>query len=123
MTVQELYEKIDGSYDQAVSIMRMDKLIDKHIRRFGDSGVFESLQDAGETMDAKALFEASHALKGISANLGLAKLSSAASEISEEFRPGNPRLHTDEEVKNMLDNIYELYQKTVDGIKDYVNGL
>ena len=113
MTVQELYEKIDGSYDQAVRIMRMDKLIDKHIRRFG----------ARETMDAKALFEASHALKGISANLGLAKLSSAASEISEEFRPGNPRLHTDEEVKAMLDNIYELYQKTIDGIKDYVNGL
>ena len=82
MTVQELYEKIDGSYDQAVSIMRMDKLIDKHIRRFGDSGVFESLQDAGETMDAKSLFEASHALKGISANLGLAKLSSAAKEES-----------------------------------------
>ena len=31
MTVQELYQSIDGDYDKAISVLRMDKLIDKHI--------------------------------------------------------------------------------------------
>jgi len=120
MTLQELYAKIDGNYEQAAKIMRMDKLIDKHIRKFGSSGVFESLDEAGKTMDAVQLFEASHAMKGICANLGFTELSAAASEISEEFRPGNPRMHSDEEVSAMLDAFRALYARTVDGIDEYI---
>ena len=32
MTIQELYQMIDGDYDQAIRVLRVDKLIDKHIR-------------------------------------------------------------------------------------------
>ena len=31
MTLKELYSKIGGDYDQAVRVLRMEKLIDKHI--------------------------------------------------------------------------------------------
>ena len=46
MTLQELYSEIGGNYDQAVSVLRVDKLIDKHIRRFIENGVEESLLKA-----------------------------------------------------------------------------
>ena len=119
MTVQELYQSIDGDYDKAISVLRMDKLIDKHIRKLTTNGVMERLIAAGENMNSNELFEASHAAKGVCANLGLTKLSNAASEIAEEFRPGNLRSMTDEEVKEKLGEIAEMYQKTADGINKY----
>ena len=122
MTLQELYAEIEGDYDQAIRVLRMDKLVDKHIRKLTSNGVVQSLIDAGEDMDPVKLFESAHAVKGICANLGLKKLSDAASEIAEEFRPGNTRQMTDEEVKAKLKEIDELYQKTADGINRYAEG-
>ena len=129
MTLQELYQNIDGDYDQALRVLRMDKLLDKHIRKLTKNGVVTQLLTAGETMDPTALFEAAHAAKGVcanlglvSANLGLVKLSEAASEIAEEFRPGNPRRFTDAEVKEKLAAIGALYNKTAEGIQRYEEG-
>ncbi len=39
MTIQKLYQNIDGDYDQAIRVLRIDKLIDKHIRRFAQNSV------------------------------------------------------------------------------------
>jgi len=119
MTLQELYESIDGDFSQAQRVLRMDKLIDKHIRKFTKNGIVEALLDAGERMDPTSLFETAHAVKGVCANLGLTNLAEAASEITEEFRPGNSRRHSDEEVKEMLHRIRELYSKAKDGICRY----
>ena len=119
MTLQELYQNIDGDYEQAMKVLRMDKLLDKHIRKLTKNGVVEQLLAAGKDMDPTQLFETAHAAKGVCANLGLVKLSSAASEIAEEYRPGNPRRFTDDEVKEKLDAIAALYQKTADGIQAY----
>ena len=91
MTLAELYETIDGDYEKALRVLRMDKLIDKHIRKLTNNG----------------------------GNLGLMKLSDAASEIAEEFRPGSTRKMTDEEVKEKIAAIASLYERTSDGIRAY----
>ena len=119
MTIQELYANIGGDYDQAIKVLRMDKLVDKHIRKLIANGVVERLIAAGESMDATELFEASHAVKGVCANLGLVTLSGAASEISEEFRPGNPRKLSDDEVKERIGKISAMYERTAEGIRQY----
>lgn len=119
MTVQELYESIGGDYDQAIRVLRMDKLVDKHIRKLANNGVVERLLDAGQTMDPTELFEAAHAVKGVCANLGLMKIADAASDIAEEYRPGNSRTLSDAEVAERLQTVADLYAKTVDGIKRY----
>lgn len=119
MTLQELYESIGGDYDQAIRVLRMDKLVDKHIRKLTKNGVIERLIAAGQTMDPTELFEAAHAAKGVCANLGLTKIADAASDIAEEYRPGNPRTLSDAEVAERLQTIADLYAKTVDGIKHY----
>ena len=119
MTLQELYEQIGGDYAQAMRVLRMDKLLDKHIRKLTKNGVVESLLTAGETMDPTALFETAHAVKGVCGNLGLTKLAAAASEITEEFRPGNDRKLSDEEIKAKLADLAALYQKTAEGISAY----
>lgn len=119
MTLRELYDSVGADYDQAIRILRVEKLMDKHIRRFAASGLIEKLLAASETMDPAAMFETSHAAKGVCGNLGLKALYEAVSEISEEFRPGNPREHSDEEIKEKLRTIEELNEKTLEGIKLY----
>ena len=121
MTLEELYASIGGDYGQALKVLRMDKLIDKHIRKLTKNGVIDSLIAAGENMDPTELFETSHAVKGICANLGLTRIAEAASEISEEYRPGNPRTMSDEEVKQKLQVIADLYQATTEGIENYIS--
>ena len=119
MTLQELYRQIGGDYDQALRVLRVEKLVDKHIRKLTKNGLIEALVNAGDTMDPTQLFETSHAVKGNCANLGLTNLSAAASEISEEFRPGNPRRFSDEEVRGKLERIDAMYRQAADGISRY----
>ncbi len=120
MTIQELYAKIGGNYDQAVKIMKMDKLIDRYVRKLTDSGAYEKLAAAGKAMDPVQLFESAHALKGVCANLGLTEIAAAAGEITEEFRPGAARKLTDEAIKEKLAALGDLYQRAVKGIEEYM---
>ena len=119
MTLKELYEKIDGNYEQAISVLRVDKLIDKHVRKICESEVVTRIINAKEDLDPVALFESGHAMKGVCGNLGLSKLTELASEITEEYRPGNERKMSDDEVKEIIAKIEELYKKTCEAIKEY----
>ncbi len=122
MTLEELYGKMGGNYEHAKQIMKMDKMIDKYVRKLKNSGVGDALSAAGETMDANGLFESAHALKGVCANLGLDDLAAAAEEITEEFRPGNSRKLTDAEVKAKISAVIEKYQNTLACIAEYEAG-
>ena len=119
MTIRKLYQNIGGDFDQALRVLRVDKLVDKHIRKFTKNGVVENLLSAGESMDAGALFDAAHALKGVCSNLGLTRLSELSSEVCEEFRPGNTRTLSDDEVKDRIMLIREKYETTADFIQKY----
>ena len=119
MTLQELYQAIGGSYEQAIGVLRVEKLVDKHIRRLGSNGVVNRVIAAGETMDPTELFESAHAMKGVCGNLGLPRLAEAASEIAEEYRPGNPRCLTDDGVKEKINRIADIYRQTAEGIRKY----
>ena len=119
MTLQELYQHIGADYERAMRVLRMDKLLDKHIRKLPQNGVIDRLIDAGKAMDPTELFEAAHAAKGVCANLGLTPLADAASEITEEFRPGKERHFTDAQVKEKLEALAQRYQKTAEEIQKY----
>ncbi len=119
MTIEELYKAIGGDYEKALSVLRIEKLIDKHIRKFPKSGVIGPLIAAAETMDNTALFEAAHAIKGVCSNLGLVAFVELASQISEEYRPGNTRKFSDGEVKEKIGQIKALYQNAVKLIGEY----
>lgn len=120
MTLKELYQNIDGDYDQALRVLRVEKLLDKHIRKLTQNGVIDALLAAGKTMDPTQMFETAHAAKGVCGNLGLVKLAAAASDIAEEYRPGNARKLSDAEVSQRLADIEAMYQKAAEGIKAYI---
>ena len=119
MTIRELYEQIGGSYEHAVQIMKKDKMIHKYLLKLSDSGVYEGLKAAGESMDPARLFEAGHAMKGVCANLGLDELAKVVGEITEEFRPGAVRKLSDAQVKAALQKADELYGRAHNGIREH----
>jgi len=119
MTVQELYERVGGNYENAKRIMMNDALIGRFVGKLTDDGSFARISAAAETMDAAELFEGAHAMKGVCANLGLDNLSRAASELAEEFRPGNPRTMSDDAVQAKIDDILHMYNTAVEGIRQY----
>ena len=119
MTLKELYAMIDGDYEQATKVLRIEKLIDKHIRRLPDNPIFADLAEAGRAMDASRLFESAHAVKGVCSNLGLAKLSALAAEICDDFRPGCERKYTDDEIRQKVAEADALFQKAVAGVRQY----
>ncbi len=121
MTLEELYREIGGSYEQAQRVLRIDRLIDKHIRKFAESDVMSELLAQRTAPDGAKIFESAHAVKGICANLGLAAIAALASELTEEFRPGNPRKLTDAEVAERIGETEDLYRRAVAGIRRYAD--
>ena len=121
MTVQELYANIGGDYASAKKILIMDKMISRFIVKLLDDKSCGRLLTAGQTMDPVGLFEGAHAMKGVCANLGLTRLSEAASEIAEEYRPGKSRRFTDAQVLEKIRQIAQQYQKIVEEIQKYEN--
>ena len=111
MTLEELYQIIDGDYEKAMRVLRVEKLLDKHIRKLPKNGVVDNVIAAGKDLDPTTMFETTHAMKGVCLNLGLNKLAEAASELSEEFRPG-----TDRELDDLANNVrvwWNDYKKTL----------
>ena len=119
MTLKELYTEIEGDYDKAMGVLRIEKLMDKHIRKFPNSTVFTELADAGNAMDTTRIFESAHAIKGVCSNLGLVKIAKISEVICEEFRDGSTRSMTDDEVKEKIGEIEALYKKTSETISQY----
>ena len=119
MTVQELYEQIGGSYDDAKRILPMDKLIAKFVVKFLDDKSAERLFSAWDARDAAAFFEGAHAMKGVCANIGLTELSAAASVLADEFRPGKERSMDDAEVQRRIDELRAGYDRATQGIRAF----
>lgn len=122
MTIEELYAMMGGNYEHAKQILKMDKLIDRYVRKLKNSGVDEKLAAAVETMDAEKLFESAHAMKGVCANLGLDSLAEKAEIITEEFRPGSVRSKSDEEIQTVIQQTLEQYRTSISCIEKYEQG-
>ena len=119
MTVQELYERIDGSYEYAKKVLMMDPLIAKFALKFLDDGSCDTLLTALAAGDEAGIFAGAHALKGVCANLGFNSLSQAASVLAEEFRPGSPRTMDQAQVDSQAAQVKALYDRTVEAIRQF----
>jgi HPt (histidine-containing phosphotransfer) domain-containing protein len=122
MTVQELYAQIGASYDSAKKILPSDRLIGKFVQRFLTDQSCGKLLTAHENGDVTGMFEGAHALKGVCANLGFNELSRMASDLSEEYRPGNTPAMSPEEVEQRFAELKALYDRTISGIQEFAAG-
>lgn len=89
MTAIECYNKIGGDYDNAMSRFKSEALVKRFLPMFLSDPSFPELEEALKNGDVQTSFRAAHTLKGVCANLSLAKLCSSSSEITEMLRAEN----------------------------------
>lgn len=86
MKLQECYERFGGDYNDAVSRMMNDSLIEKFVLKFPNDKTMDQLKEAVAANNTEDTFRAAHTLKGIAGNLSFTGLESAASKLTEQLR-------------------------------------
>lgn len=116
MTVIECYNKIGGDYENAINRFKSEALIKRFLPMFLSDPSFNELKEALENGDVQTAFRAAHTLKGVCANLSLAKLCATSSEITEMLRAENLAA-----AKEFFPVVKKDYDITVEAIERFKN--
>lgn len=112
MTLKEAYDQMGGDYDNVMSRLGAEAVVMKIVGMFLKDNSMSELEVAFAAGDHKNIFMVTHNLKGVCANLGLARLGGYASELCEATRNGEPTV----DIAPMMDKIRESYAVTKDTI-------
>lgn len=113
MKIRECYEQMGADYDNVLSRLGSDAIVERFARKFLEEKTFDNLKEAMEKRDAEEAFRAAHTLKGICLNLGFDKLFTVSSELTEKLRP-----RTLEGSEELLQKVQEQYDITVQALKN-----
>lgn len=86
MTLEECYNKLHGSYEEAKTRLMNDRLIERFVLKFPDDPSMDALNDMVAAGENSAAFRAVHTLKGVAANLAFTELFQNASNLTEQLR-------------------------------------
>ena len=113
MDVKQFYQEINGSYQNALSIMINDALIARMLSKFINNNSCDAIISNYEKKDFRALFESAHALKGVAGNLALTPLYDIACVLSDATRnDDNPDIAKEiQQLKEIYSCIKENYAK------------
>ncbi len=114
MTLQECYERLGGNYEEVLSRMISDKLVEKFMLKFLDDKSYEMLLQSAEENNYEEAFRAAHTIKGICQNLGFDRLFQSSNQMTELLRNGGSNID-----RELLSQIQEDYKVTADAINAY----
>ena len=114
MNLQECYEAMGGSYDEACSRLMNDAFIERFILKFPADPSMQELLGAVEANDIETSFRAAHTLKGVAANLAFTKLANSASDLTEQLRPC-----ADPADQQLLDAVKADYKAVIEVLEAY----
>lgn len=107
----------ESGIDYAAGLRRFledQDLYEKMLTAFLSDDSFSKASDAFRDRDYAALFEQTHALKGVSGNLDMPELYHGSGELTEYLRHNNtPEENT---VSVLFDKISKAYQRVIAGI-------
>ena len=117
MTLQELYQKINGNFAEAQSRLMKDSFIEKFALMYLQDDSFTNLQAAVDAGNIADCFRAAHTIKGVAANLAFTELQQAASSLTEQLRP-----QTDPADMEMFTVVKNAHEKVVSALNEYKAG-
>ena len=119
MTIQECYRKMDGDFAQVEKRLSSASLVKKFIAKFPDDESFSQLELAVQAGQCERAFRAAHTLKGVSANLGLTRLFSSVSQLTELLRAQAGPMPAD--AGPLFQTVKQDYELTVGAIREYLS--
>lgn len=117
MDLRTCYEQLGGSYDDVLSRIPSERLVDKFLRKFLTDGSFAGLCSAMAAGSRSEAFLMAHTLKGVCANLGFTRLFQSAAALTELLRPEADAIPT--AAAEALEPVREDYALTVGVIRAY----
>ena len=118
MTLQDCYNMLGGSYEQAANRLPSAGLIKRFVTKFLDDSTFSELCRAMQSGERKDAFRAAHTLKGVCANLSFDRLFSSADQLTELLRSETETIPPN--AFSLLEIVKEDYTLTVDSIRAYL---
>ena len=88
MTLPDFYAGFHSSLDAVLQRIPSEAMIWRFLKMYPQDESFPQLLQAAEKRDWNTAFRAAHTLKGLSATLGLERLSIAAAALTEQTRGG-----------------------------------
>ena len=114
MTVAECYDKFGGDYEGTIDRLATESPVRKYLVRFLDDPCYGELVDHFSKHEDKEAFQAVHTMKGLCLNLGLTRLTTSSSALTEALRNGR---------KPEADQLLEYVTRDYDEICDAIRGL
>ena len=121
MTVKELYEEINGNYEEVLARLMNDKLVTRFAIKYIDDPSYESFVKAWEGGDPETIFRAAHTLKGVLANLSFIDVFEPASEICEAYRPGKEGLRETTDCRALVEVLAGRHGHLIETLKKFAS--
>ena len=86
MTLRDCYAQMGGNYDDAVSRLMNESLMERFMKKFLSDPSFNDLKTAIDNNKREDAFRAAHTLKGVAANLAFTRLRDSSSLLTETLR-------------------------------------
>ena len=114
MTLKECYAAMGGDYDETISRLRSERLVQKFVLKFLNDPSYDLLCSAMESGSYEEAFRAAHTIKGVCQNLGFTVLGKSSSGLSEALRGGYTP-----EADTLILQVKEDYQVTAQAIRAF----
>lgn len=115
MTIEEVYEMINGDFNDVQKRLRNPALIEKFVLKFLDDTSYDDLVDSLDGENYEDAFRAAHTLKGVCLNLSFVGMFEAANEITEILRPETGSFDRDE-IEVVMEELENQYNTVIEGI-------
>lgn len=117
MNVKEFYIKIGGNYDEALSRLMNDSLIEKFVLKFANSDYISGVKNAIDAKNYDDLFFQAHTLKGVALNLAFTRLGASASALTDYVRGDNKETANHEEILRLFSKVESDYNCVINALK------
>ena len=115
MNLKDCYEAMGGSYDEVISRLRSERLVQKFVLKFLEDGSYDLLCKSVEEGNCEEAFRAAHTIKGVCQNLSITKLQTSSTALAEALRGGS----WSEDSPALIEQVKADYQETVAVIRAF----
>lgn len=114
MTLEECYASFDGDYEEVLSRLHKNSLVEKFLIKFPSDESYEILKQSLANNNLQEAFRAAHMLKGVCQNLGIGCLYESSRIVTDALRDGR-----NEVTIPMLSRLEADYARVVSSIQEY----
>lgn len=114
MSLTECYIALGGSYEEVLSRLSSERLVNKFVLKFLTDPSYDLLVRSMESKDWPEAFRAAHTIKGVCQNLDFTRLYRSSCQLSEALRNG-----VTPEAPSLLEQVKADYAQTVAAIRAF----